>query len=689
MRSNLSRLAILALLIIHHNAITPFITFIEINKQNVYNDSISNHSQSIYYRYYFNHRIKNIYEKLMAICPSLQDIDLSPLYNIKCNHSAVNEAREQLLEKKNNEPILQLLKHCKRYHFLHENFEQNIAQLLYLLCKAINNNIKKTSSEQSTDHILYDIETWIEENYTRENNDLTISDHIPHQVKIDDIAYNFYILKRLRRSFEILRYQNIYSDYTYSNTKNHLKFEHISMHNCFDEIVNTHSLNPILTLWKNYKKYRYAGDTLFLQEMLMGVFVIYRNLLLQLPNKNDEIEQEIDIILYYYEKINTISTEEILDAIDLATYKYLELTEPAETQNYWFQDLYQLMMHSFGLKKLKTIEIQEHTHLTLKRYYFIARLEKTIKLITRLSQKKNTNPDNLYHKISTALHENSFTHEKIQKSIERIFQTKSLKPLFMIWDEFNAYKGLKDDLFLEDFSKEIFVVTKVLYDKKNIVPLTKNMKQADYLCAIDKIIDYYEYELYNEESMINQPTKLIKDLKIALDSDEILYRFYHIHRIDYIATILHNLYKKNIIGKKNITTFIAGNNHYSHPYIKKILSKINHDQDINILFLLFDDFRQYRFVDDMQFSYEFCSLIKHICHTIQQQILPHKSAYIISNHEHMNMEELLNEIDLYAEKIEHITQSQINPHTFSSYTYHFFAASALLLSLGLYGLYYQ
>ena len=126
------------------------------------------------------------------------------------------------------------------------------------------------------------------------------------------------------------------------------------------------------------------------------------------------------------------------------------------------------MSYPIGAQSTETDSstISEHTFLVYRRYYFVARLKKTINLLAHMYQEVSNMQALLAGRtidIADILPDEQlyqFKHQLIRSSIKQMRQTRNLKPLFMVWDSFAAYKSLYDELFVEEFSKEIFIITR-------------------------------------------------------------------------------------------------------------------------------------------------------------------------------------------------------------------------------------
>ncbi len=206
------------------------------------------------------------------------------------------------------------------------------------------------------------------------------------------------------------------------------------------------------------------------------------------------------------------------------------------------------------------IPIQEQTFLVYRRYYFIARLHKTITLLAKMYQDVNAMQklfDGRSIDMDALLPEGDtqqFRHIMIRRSIERMRNTRSLKPLFMVWDSFSTYKSLKDDLLVEDFSKEIFIITRnsirSLRNKgisacleAELCDEAPQVHVLELLDSIDVLSDHLD-NVFGSQGADQAPAKRlaeVHDLKLGVHTDEVAFRFYCIQRLSRGADIINAL----------------------------------------------------------------------------------------------------------------------------------------------------
>ena len=329
----------------------------------------------------------------------------------------------------------------------------------------------------------------------------------------------------------------------------------------------------------------------------------------------------------------------------------------------------------------QNLPITHFTNHINKRYYFIARLEKTITLLNNIKQmeKKQTafrQPLDIDPIINF---ENgpTFYHSHIKKSITLMQETKSLIPLFMVWEEFAAYKFLEDELFIEDFTKEIFVISKnlltfissgSLYKQHNLnFQTTVDMLYEQGLKApITQLPDYIElfmkqfFALYHRQlahlpihdnNSIHRSIQLIQ----TVDTEEITMRFYVIQRIkkalDILVTTDQAIYPFFILDNTVV---------FKHEQIIECIDLMESLTTTQPLIKLWEDYKQFKYIDDQLFTKELLMVIflvyKNIIDTHPMYYQKNKKKLdIIALYETISslpIEELLTAIDIIIDAVE-------------------------------------
>ena len=236
--------------------------------------------------------------------------------------------------------------------------------------------------------------------------------------------------------------------------------------------------------------------------------------------------------------------------------------------------------------------IAKPTQLVFRRFYFIARLEKTISLLRDIMQ---TARQKSIIRIADCSEMPHFSHMLVETARYRMQQSKSLKPIFVVWDDFSAYKSLeaelvigKEDLFVKEFSQQLFFITKNILSTTH--PDTYKSIHYNYTDIIHKspesILDSLDY-LIELIATQNNDCKAYKttdpDIKMHATTDEINMRFYYIQRLSHAIAIIER--DTHVIKSKRQVA-----------YMKSAWSNI----------------KQYRKLNDQDYIRDFCILVFNI-----------------------------------------------------------------------------
>lgn len=299
--------------------------------------------------------------------------------------------------------------------------------------------------------------------------------------------------------------------------------------------------------------------------------------------------------------------------------------------------------------------INKLTHLTFRRYYFIARLERTIKLLATLNAMSN---ELIMKKIVDVQFNKPFTHKLIHQAAIRIQQSKSIKPIFAVWDEFSSYKSLeseliigKNDLFVKEFSQQLFFIV------KNFITVTRGYSIIDHYkeeeidsLSHEQMLDLLDNTMDIVENRTNNTIiKRLPDIKIHATADEINTRYYYLKRLEHTILLLEhidnlnpNFFQNNIKRFKPLNVYDYRNDAIQHT-IQEMLVLESH----NPLFKSWQDFRQYRKISDQTFAKELCILIFNVLKTYNHNA----QSPSLSLLENTEIEDILYAIDIISDEI--------------------------------------
>lgn len=315
-------------------------------------------------------------------------------------------------------------------------------------------------------------------------------------------------------------------------------------------------------------------------------------------------------------------------------------------------------------------KIDKETFLVYRRYYFIARLDYTIELLKKLYLKSDQRKIMLLgHQVDSEeilprYECEKIKHKTIRYSIACIHETDCIKPLFNVWDSFKGYKLLKDDLFIEDFSKEIFLIMRNTINYLQRCQLVEGFKHScmyypinaydldKLLQGIDCMVTYLNNCSHPQEEVevIERFNTIadLKDLRFLVNTDDVAFRFYCLKRIKRVIDFLGTLSPEEL----SVSHKEDGEIQFK-PYKNKSVIQ------------LWDDLVQYKYIDDEQsMRYFLCSLYIILYQQTKKNNLLNDEALeveegymMIENHmDDMPIEELLDAIDGIMNNIVHIHQ---------------------------------
>ncbi|MEX0940662.1 MAG: hypothetical protein WDZ41_04850 [Candidatus Babeliales bacterium] len=318
----------------------------------------------------------------------------------------------------------------------------------------------------------------------------------------------------------------------------------------------------------------------------------------------------------------------------------------------------------------KSFAISFFTELIYRRYYFVARLEKTVNFITTLKNKIHgcikleyiTHIDDI----------NLFKHVLIKESVAKMNQTKSLEPIIITWHDFKNYKFLEDEIFLDDFTKLILIISKKLFlhimpkqptDIEILYEKGLNVSSLERLDFIDNFIE--KVDEINEISTYKSSPFYLQKIKSNF-TEAIAQRFYYLQRLnpslDYLMKHIEKKELRNLLLEYNNNKLDV----FHHKRIQECIGSMEIQHSIHPLLILCNDIKQYKFLEDPAFIQESIKLIfilykniffgfsntkKIISPELLQQI-----NTLYQKIDHLPLEEILNTIDMLAHELPNIVE---------------------------------
>lgn len=268
-------------------------------------------------------------------------------------------------------------------------------------------------------------------------------------------------------------------------------------------------------------------------------------------------------------------------------------------------------------------QIHLFSNLINRRFYFIERLKKPIQML--LNMKVSSDQLNvIFHRAYSDSLE--WRCDAVRTSLEEIERIGNLKPLLMVWDEFFSYKSIDDEIFIEEFTKEIFLIahTLLIHGVAKSLSLDKvceDLMFADaifYLPAecLVEVIDHVASTLIESQFYTNLTDYLqaywqraeLSDVVFRIYSNDIVMRFYVIERIEWIVDLFRQFEK---MGNYSIGdgSLLEVDIVFKSYQINQAVMEINIEGGIKPFFYYWHMTKQYRFIKNELFQKEFLILV--------------------------------------------------------------------------------
>lgn len=223
----------------------------------------------------------------------------------------------------------------------------------------------------------------------------------------------------------------------------------------------------------------------------------------------------------------------------------------------------QFIEQEIGLPAIK------FANLVTQRYYYLSRV---LDLISNRQTKK-------------------FKHIDSSKT-EKMDQF-TLKPLFMVWEDFVLFRNLESQIFVEEFTKEILIIQKRTFDNSN-----HEEKAPKQLRILNSIPMYIEK---NDNTI---------DLESFVNFNEVAVRFYFNQRLTKILNLLqsieryHSKYLKTISQENFYHSYL-----FKHKSIKTCIESIIKYNSLIPLFMLSDNLKNFSEIKSNDILKEFMVLL--------------------------------------------------------------------------------
>jgi hypothetical protein len=334
-----------------------------------------------------------------------------------------------------------------------------------------------------------------------------------------------------------------------------------------------------------------------------------------------------------------------------------------------------------ALQAENAFEIPTFTEHVYKRYYFIARLEKTMEFFVFLKEHN-------YFSIDTACikkiyaYKYYFVHEVITKTIDNLVASNSIEPLFETWFEFRSYKYLYDEIFLQEFTKLILLFSERIlshtmqhqeepfFNSGKIQAMLESgfrAPEVEQLEYIDFIIDFLQKIILKNKSIFTKLSIWRGYLKKNY-TQAVSQRLYFLNRLQKPVSLILEFYKKPTVCFQTIRacSLIFDNKAtFSHERINLCIVAMEKECSLEPFVELWHDFKHYKYLDDDLFIKEFSKAIFILEKNIIinglafEPIKRNSFDFLLGLYEKIDalpLEEILNAIDLLAHELPLISQ---------------------------------
>ncbi len=251
----------------------------------------------------------------------------------------------------------------------------------------------------------------------------------------------------------------------------------------------------------------------------------------------------------------------------------------------------------------------------------------------------------------------------------------------MIWDDFVAYKSLEDDIFIEDFSKEIFVVTRTVLSSLDYHGINNDQtalqqlatpKTEQLLDAIDaiteelqKIVPHpHSIAIHHHKQHIPAPPL---DLKSEASTDEIALRFYYIQRLTKAMEMIGFIRSAKPYHAMQCKTT------WKSVRVESLLRAMQESGTHHAAMNMWGEVQEYKFIDNLAFVKEFVTVIFiALRHLYSGNGLTESLNHIELNIENIEVEDILHAIDIITDQVSSNSQyNEYTPNNFQEWLNHY------------------
>lgn len=457
----------------------------------------------------------------------------------------------------------------------------------------------------------------------------------PPALCVDEFCASFtmryYLIKRLTRAFSLLSSFHEKKISLFVEGIEHLGFKKGEIifddqviSGYFDLLQEEKRLDPLIQLIGQFKSFDFIRCVTFIKEFLVLLCIIYKDLVF----RNTIVNRSTETI----KELHALSIEQLLALIDTINEKYTQKSFspifpklPLSRKNFLVPQLSipHLIQSEYGLSS------DTFTTAVFHRYYYVKRLEEVVKILLKLA-----------------------SHNRATVPFSK--SSLLLKPLAMAWEDFIAYKDICDQKLINDFAKEIFVLS------QTISHTTSTTQHNNILQAF--LLKEESYAL--QQSLAQKEEALENDFKSSIEINKVITRFYLLRRLEPILAKIQilNLKDRLYLGCTNATADSDPCLHYlneHHGPVAHMIHTIYYSHSFKPLFNLWHGLSRYKYIQNDIVSSNFARFITHLLHntathhaTHLKQIVDDEKAFMpLEQLQDMPLEDILNLLDVLVEEL--------------------------------------
>ncbi|MFI5332795.1 MAG: hypothetical protein ACHQVS_01710 [Candidatus Babeliales bacterium] len=310
------------------------------------------------------------------------------------------------------------------------------------------------------------------------------------------IQRRYYLIKRLEKPTHLIGKLKNYATHEKMAILAHVAQDMARMplrHSVCRSLQTTCTIASFDAVWSDFLSYKYIDDDRFDKEVVIVVLLLYKHMLVSLLDRTDEaleLAARIDAYIAMVSHRAEYALEEVLEVdVDTAaqeTTSYAPLLHELLLGHTAWSDFYsdakQNMQATLGtLVHVLDTTTQEPVHLVVAnavRLYHIQRMLKALFILSHHTQKP-MHVSQLSEKIKTPI---------VRDCVQHIEKTRSLLPLFQLWQRIICYDFIHDTHEVKEFMRVVVIMYKSIaccMQQERAVPDHDILALYDQIAALE------------------------------------------------------------------------------------------------------------------------------------------------------------------------------------------------------------